>query len=111
MARSVDGEALWRRQVALRREAMAPLKAALVREGRSQTWLLRELKARVRISLSVSLLRAYLNGYARIPQRVLSAACWIAGVQESAITVRVDDEALLIQQPRTRKQRRKTASA
>lgn len=97
--------------VVTRRYALAPLRDALVREGRSRPWLMRQLGERVGIQIKLPLLYAYLNGYARVPRNVLSAACWIAGAQERAITERIADEAVLFQQPAKAKQKRQRSQA
>lgn len=114
MTRSAEAAEMWRQQTKVRRYALEPLKTALAREGRTQTWLARQLGERIGIQVAISTLNNYVMGHARIPRNVLSAACWIAGARENDVLGRVADEALLIQQPRTRKQqpaqRRKTAS-
>ena len=99
--------------VVTRKYALAPLREALEREGRKQAWLVRQLDERVGIQVNGRTLNNYLNGYARIPRNVLSAACWIAGAQERDITERIADDTMLFQQPakaKAKRQRRKKAS-
>ena len=116
MARSAEAVELWRRQIAVRKYALAPLKAALTREGRTQTWLVEQLRTQTGIAVKWSRLNSYFNGYARIPQQMLAAVCRILStrenpVWESDITTRVTDTAVLIQPPRRQGERRKAASA
>lgn len=91
--------------VKARKYALAPVKEALEREGRRQSWLVRQLEERVGLKVNRRTLNSYLNGYARTPRNVLSATCWIAGVQERDVLARIADEASLIQ-PAKRKPRK-----
>ena len=111
LARTAVAAEMWRQQIAARKYALEPLKAVLRREGRTQAWLARQLGERVAMQVSRRQLSDYLNGYARIPQRVLSAACWIAGAREADVMTRIADEEVLLQQPRKTSERRRTASA
>lgn len=101
MTRSAEGQATWEQARAARKYALEPLRVALVREGRAQTWLQRQLENRLRMTVKTTLLRAYLHGYARIPRDVLSAACWIAGITERDITARIADADVLFQATKT----------
>lgn len=91
-----------------RKYALAPLREQL--RGQTRGWLMGRLAQQYGMRVKLPLLYAYLNGYARLPRLTLTAICQIAGTTESAVLGRIADEALLIQQPRTRKQRRKAAS-
>ncbi len=94
--RSDTAAAAWGEQVVMRKRAMEPIKAALRRNGQAQTWLLAEVNRQRGITaMNQPLWYAYLNGHARVPQAVLSAACRIAGVRESDITRRIDLDVLL----------------
>src|SRR5690348_8204233 len=102
----------------MRKRALAPIKTALERNGQAQAWLWRELNRQRRTDLQQPLFYAYMNGHARIPQAVLSAACRIAGVRESDITRRIDLDVLLqttkggkARGSKKRSQKRHTASA
>ena len=99
--------------VMARKYALAPLREKL--RGQTRGWLMGRLAQQYGMRVKLPLLYAYLNGYARLPRLMLLAICKIADTDESAVLGRVADEALLIQQPRTRRQqpaqKRKTASA
>lgn len=108
-ARSAAATLRWREQTAERRYALEPLKLALKREGRTQAWLARTLRERTGIAVTRASLNGYLNGYSRIPQKHLSALCWIAGARETDITWRIAEEETLIQPVRgTRKPRKRS---
>lgn len=97
--------------VVTRKYALVPLKSALEREGRKQSWLRNQLHDRMGIELGQTRLSNYLNGYARVPQAVLSAMCWILStkqhpIAETDVLDRVPDEALLIQPARRGKPRK-----
>lgn len=107
MTRTAAGMAAWREQRAERVYALQPLRDALKREGRRQAWLIEALHERTGIEMTRSTLNNYLNGYARIPQKQLSALCWIAGAREAEITWRIADEETLIQPVRGTRSPRK----
>ena len=95
-----------------RRRAMGLLKDTLVREGRSQAWLVRELGRRG-FSTSQQSMSNYVNGYSRITRPMLGAACILAcgnnghmgEMLRDNILSAAGDESLLIQG------KRQTASA
>ena len=98
--------------VLARKYALSPLRERL--RGQTRGWLMGRLAQQYGMRVKLPLLYAYLNGYARLPRLMLLAICQIAEMDEGMVLGRVADEALLIQQPRTRgtrTQRRKTASA
>ena len=84
-----------------RRAAMAVIKAELARMERTQAWLIRRLEER-HIVVKRQVLSNYLNGYRRVPRVVLAEACAIVGTTMERVLAAVgDDEAVLIQTPRS----------
>ena len=77
------------RSVDIRRHAMEPLKSALAREGRTQTWLMRQMKERAGIAVKQVTLNSYLNGYTRVRREFVRAACLIAGANPGDIYARI----------------------
>lgn len=77
------------RVVYVRRHAMEPLKNALTREGRTQTWLMRQLKERAGITVTQITLNSYLNGYTRVRHAFVRDACLIAGANPGDIYARI----------------------
>lgn len=87
------------RAVGMRRHAMEPLKSALAREGRTQTWLMRQMKERAAIAVTQVTLNSYLNGYTRVRRDFVRAACLIAGANPGDVYARIaGQEAVLFQQ-------------
>lgn len=90
--------------LAARKRAMGRLKETLTREGRSQAWLVRELKRRG-FTTSQQSLSNYIGGYARISRAMLDAACVLAcgnnghmgEMLRDGILASIGDEALLLQ--------------
>lgn len=104
---------------AQRRYAMEPIKLALKRSGRTQRWLMRELREQTALVVSYTSLCNYLSGYCRISRDILRAICWVVSnphsftpgsvITERDIMERVADVEVLIQQP-TRQIRNKQRS-
>lgn len=88
-----------RRERATRRYAMEPVKVALKREGRPQTWLMRQLRDRAGIHVSQSTLYNYLSGYARTTRAFVRAACLVAGANPGDVYARIAGHETVLFQP------------
>jgi len=102
-----DGLVRWRWDCALRKEALEPLRDALRRERWTVTALSAEIARRVDIAIKRPTLSSYLNGRAHWPERVLWVTCKIAGVDETDVLARVDDDSVLVQRARGAKKTRR----
>lgn len=105
VARTAAAAEVWQLACMRRRAALVPVRTALKRERWTQKALVDELKRGPRLSVNRYTLNNYLNGYARIPERVLWAICQIAGMSDRDLLAQ-DDNATLLIQPARRKPRK-----
>lgn len=88
-----------RKERSIRKHAMEPVKVALMREGRTQTWLMRQLAARGGMRVGQSALYSYLSGQARVRREFVQAACLIAGANPGDVYARIAGQETVLFQP------------
>ena len=91
-----------------RREAMAAIREALKRDGRTQVWAARRLSDVTGVVVSRYAISNYLTGYRRIPRHLLVELCAVAHIPVERVRARISDESVLLLQ-RPAPERRKTA--